>query len=117
MSNFIILILLVDKLDKGTPTEKDNYNDIVRFLEPNSSANKIHEIRLYYVRMHDTKTELKVQLDLGKHIKFTFNEGKHLCGKDNFGPILYTLDLLLIKDDNGQLYVDHQIYIHMILDK
>ncbi len=87
--------------------EKDNTNNIGRLLEPNSSTNRARQLRLYYVRMHEVKDKLKVQLDFGKNITFTFGEGKHLHGKDNMGPVIYTLDLMLIMTDNAQLYVEH----------
>jgi hypothetical protein len=89
-------------------TEKDNHNDIGMLLDPNSSTNERHQLRLYYIRIHDVKDKLKMQVDFGKNIKFTFNEGKRLYGKDNFGPIIYTLDLVLIKDNNGQLHAEHK---------
>jgi hypothetical protein len=38
-----------------------------------------------------------MQLDFGKNITFTFGEGKHLYGKDNMGPVIYILDLVLSK--------------------
>ena len=88
--------------------DKDNYNDIGRLLPPSSSVNNIQQLRLYYVRIHDIKDKLKVQIDFGQHIKFTFSEGKRLYSKDNFGPVLYILDLRLILENNEHLYLEHR---------
>jgi hypothetical protein len=93
--------------DRMMSIEKDNSNNIGRLLEPNSSASRVGQLCLYYVRMHEVKDKLKVQLDFGKNITFTFGEGKHLCGKDNIGPVIYTLNLMLIMVDDTQLYVEH----------
>jgi hypothetical protein len=86
-------------------TIQDNNNDIVRVPESNEVH---HQLCLYYVRVHDTKAKLKLQADFGNHINFIFSEGKHLYDKDNFGPIVYTLDLNLKMDNSRQLYVQHK---------
>lgn len=88
--------------------EKDNYNDIGRLLPPDVSVINIHRLCLHYILIHDIRETLKLKLDFGRGIEFTFNERKRLYDRENCGPILYSLELKLIKDNNGQqLYVEH----------
>jgi hypothetical protein len=89
-------------------TEKDNHNETGGHLDPSSSVSNTHQLRLYYVRIHDIKDKLKMQVDFSKHIKFAFNEGRRLYNKDTCGPVIYTLDLTLKIDNNEQLYVEHK---------
>ena len=95
-------------------TEKDNKNDIGRLLELRSSVDRVRQLRLYYVRIHEVKDKFQVQIDFGGNITFTFGEGKHLCGKDNFGPVIYTLDLTYIMIDDTHLYVEHKEQFKLI---
>lgn len=86
-------------------------------LPPYASVDTTNSIHLYCVRMYDSKKDLKLQLDFGRHITFTFNENKQLSDHHHYGPIVYTLDLQLIVERLHQhLYVDHANHFKYIED-
>ena len=77
-------------------------------LASESSVEKIPNLRLYYVRIHDVKNKLKVQAEFGDKIKFAFNEGKPISNRDTVGPVIYTLDLIVKQKNNEELYVEYE---------
>ena len=85
-------------------------DDLVRketFTESYSAADIINQLRLYYVRIHNTEDNFKLQADFGKNITFLFNKEKYLVHGGDSGPFMYTLNLQLKKETNGQLSVEH----------
>jgi hypothetical protein len=85
---------------------QNNHNGKGRLPESNSSTNEIHQLRLYYVRMHETKHELNIEANFGSKIKFTFDKGKKL-DYNSFSPFIYILDLVLKTDNSEGLMVQH----------
>jgi hypothetical protein len=88
-------------------SEKDNFYDVVRLVERNSSMNVGYRLRLYYVRIHDVNDELKIKIDFSNGIKFTFKKGKQLDDRISFSPFIYILDLVLKMDNSKRLIVQH----------
>ena len=85
-----------------TVEQDTSNNKIGRLLKSDCSANEVRKLRLHYVRIHEVKDKLKVQIDFGRNITFTFDDGKHLCGKQNMGPLIYTRNLELMMADDAQ---------------
>lgn len=83
--------------------EKGNLDRQESFTKSHISADKIYQMRLHYVRIHDVQDSLKLQADFGDKIVFNFNQGKQLDDDKVSGPFIYTLDLGLRKETNGEL--------------
>jgi hypothetical protein len=91
-------------------TKKDNHHSKDRLPETDSSANECHQLRVYYVRIHDTSDELKLTMDFGNKIHLAFEEGKQLLVNHIIGisPFIYILDLVLQMDNNKIIYVKYK---------
>jgi hypothetical protein len=89
-------------------TKKDNHHSKDRLLKTDSSANECHQLRVYYVRIHDTSDELKLTMDFGNKIHLTFEEGKQLDRIIGISPFIYTLDLILKTDNRKNIYVKYK---------
>ena len=72
------------------------------------SMSEARTIHLYCVRVYDTKDDVKLKVNFGNDIKFTFNAGKQLSSRDNFIPFIYTLHFEVKQDDNQQFYVNYK---------
>ena len=75
--------------------------------ESYSLSGKINQLRLYYVRVHNTKDNLQLQANFENKIVFKFDQENQLDDDNTLSPFIYTLDLQLTKDISGQLRVHH----------
>jgi len=97
-----------------TISNKEN-NHYEEDISPRSSLrqNETHQLRVYHIRMHDVKDELKLKMCFSNEIKFKFNVEKQMDNRNNSSPILYILDLVL-QMKNGNLYVEYEGHMQPI---
>jgi hypothetical protein len=85
-----------------------------RLLRTNSSGNECHQLRVYYVRIHDTKDELTLTMDFGNKIHLTFDEGKQLDHIIGISSFIYTLDFILKMGNSKNIYVKYKDRYEMV---
>ena len=84
---------------------RDDLSEGRRFTQSYSSADKINDLRLYYVRIHDKQANLNLQANFGNEIILTFDMEKQLDDNSNLSPVIYTLDLTLKKETGRPLNI------------
>ena len=87
--------------------ENDDLSQKEKFVQSYFAADRINPLRLYYVRIHNTKDDLHLQADFGKKIVFEFDRQHQLDHTNNSSTFVYTLDLQLKKETSGQLQIYH----------
>lgn len=83
--------------------ERDDVDRQENLTKSYIAADKIYQMRLYYVRIHDVQDSLKLQADFGDHTIFDFIQGDQIDNNNVSGPFIYTLDLILKKETSGKL--------------
>lgn len=86
-------------------TKKSKQNKVVVSV-PKSLAHEAHQLRLYYLRIHDPKERLHVQT-VFDGVRIYFETRKQLEYNSNCSLFIYTLDLVLKMDDSKNLLVHH----------